>query len=58
MIRLSRLARARLGYATGLVTAAVGAGLEWGTGVGLLVGGAVCAASFLLLADVDDRPQR
>lgn len=53
MIRLSRLAQARLGYATGLLSAAVGSGLEWGLGVGLLVGGAVCAASFLLLSDVD-----
>jgi hypothetical protein len=58
MIRLSRLARARLGFATGLITAAVGAGLEWGTGVGLLVGGVTTAASFLLLADVDERQQR
>jgi hypothetical protein len=57
VIRLSKLARARLGYAIGLITAAVGAGLEWGTAVGLIVGGAACAASFLLLADVDG-PQR
>jgi hypothetical protein len=57
MIRLSRLARARLGYATGLVTAAVGAGLEWGLGLGLLLGGAACAASFLLLADVGEERQ-
>jgi hypothetical protein len=54
MIRLSKLARARLGYATGLITAAVGAGIEWGTGVGLLLGGVTCAASFLLLADVGE----
>jgi uncharacterized membrane protein YphA (DoxX/SURF4 family) len=57
MIRLSRLARARLGYAAGLITAAVGAGLEWGTGVGLLVGGVTAAASFLLLADVGEERQ-
>jgi hypothetical protein len=54
MIRLSKVARARLGYAAGCVTAAVGAGLEWGVGLGLLLGGAVCAASFLLLTDVDE----
>jgi hypothetical protein len=54
MIRLSKLARARLGYAAGCVVAAVGAGLEWGLGFGLLFGGVVCAASFLLLADVDE----
>lgn len=58
MIRLSRLARARLGYATGLISAAVGAGLEWGTGIGLLVGGATTAASFLLLYDFDGGSQR
>jgi hypothetical protein len=58
MIRLSRLARARLGYAAGLIAAAVGAGLEWGLGLGLLLGGVACAASFLLLSDVDDRVQR
>jgi hypothetical protein len=54
MIRLSRLARARLGYATGLIAAAVGAGLEWGVGFGLLLGGVTVAASFLLLADVGE----
>lgn len=58
MIRLSRLARARLGYASGLITAAVGAGLEWGAGIGLLLGGVTAAASFLLLSDVDERTQR
>ena len=57
MIRLSRLARARLGYAAGLITAAVGAGLEWGLGLGLLLGGAACAASCLLLADVGEERQ-
>lgn len=56
MIR-SKLARARLGYAAGCVSAAVGAGLEWGVGFGLLLGGVVCAASFLLLADVDEEQQ-
>jgi len=57
VIRLSRLARARLGYAAGLITAAVGAGLEWGLGLGLLLGGAACAASCLLLADVGEERQ-
>lgn len=57
MIHLSKLALARLGYSAGMLSAAVGSGLEWGLGVGLLVGGAVCAASFLLLSDVDG-PQR
>lgn len=54
MITLSKLARARLGYATGLLSTAVGAGLEWGTAVGLMVGGVVTAVSFLLLSDVDE----
>lgn len=54
MIRLSKLARARLGYAAGCACAAVGAGLEWGVGFGLLLGGVVCAASFLLLTNVDE----
>jgi hypothetical protein len=55
VIRLSKLARARLGYAAGCVTGAVGAGIQWGTGVGLMIGGAVAALSFLLLVDVDER---
>lgn len=52
--RLSALARARLGYAAGVAAAAAGAGVQWGLGVGLIVGGVVTAASFLLLADVAD----
>jgi hypothetical protein len=54
MIRLSKLAWTHLGYATGCLTAAVGAGLEWGVGVGMLLGGVVTAASFLLLSDVGE----
>jgi uncharacterized membrane protein YphA (DoxX/SURF4 family) len=54
MIRLSRLAQTRLGYATGCLTAAVGAGLEWGVGIGMLLGGVTTAASFLLLSDVGE----
>jgi hypothetical protein len=51
---LSKVARARLGYAGGCLTAALGAGVEFGCGVGLMVAGVVMAASFLVLADVDE----
>lgn len=50
----SRLARVRLGYGAGCAGLAAGAGLQFGFGVGLMVGGALTAASFLLLADVDE----
>lgn len=50
----SRLARVRLGYVSGCVGLAAGAGLQFGVGVGLMVGGALTAGSFLLLADVDE----
>jgi hypothetical protein len=55
--RLSKLTRARLGYTAGLLATTIGAGLEWGVAIGLIVGGAACAASFLLLADVDGPSQ-
>ncbi|MEU5111703.1 hypothetical protein AB0G64_09405 [Streptomyces longwoodensis] len=51
----SRLARARLGYGAGCTALAAGAAVTFGLGVGLMVGGAVTAASFLLLVDVEDR---
>ncbi|WP_166427500.1 hypothetical protein [Nonomuraea mesophila] len=51
---MSKLARARLGYAAGCVLASVGAGVQFGVGIGLLVVGVATAASFLFLADVDD----
>ncbi|MBZ6175588.1 hypothetical protein KVH22_29995 [Streptomyces olivaceus] len=49
----SRLARARAGYVTGCVGLSVGAAVQFGAGVGLMVGGALTAGSFLLLSDVD-----
>lgn len=52
--RWSRLARVRLGYGAGCAGLAAGAGWEFGFGVGLMVGGALTAGSFLLLADVDE----
>jgi hypothetical protein len=51
--QVSRLARARLGYWTGCTGLSVGAGVQFGLGLGLMVGGALTAASFLLLVDVD-----
>ncbi|MFB6950186.1 hypothetical protein ACFCXP_11200 [Streptomyces niveus] len=52
--RWSRLARVRAGYWTGCAALAVGAGVEFGVGLGLMAGGALVAASFLLLVDVGD----
>lgn len=52
--RWSRLARARLGYGAGCTAVAAGAGVQFGAGVGLMVGGALTAASFLLLVDIDE----
>jgi hypothetical protein len=49
----SRVARARVGYATGLGCSAWGVGVLWGFGWALLVGGVACSTSFLLLYDVD-----
>ncbi|KPC86261.1 hypothetical protein ADL35_12315 [Streptomyces sp. NRRL WC-3753] len=53
MTKWSRLARTRVGYVTGCVGLAVGAAVQFGTGIGLMVGGALTAGSFLLLSDVD-----
>ncbi|MFF8980187.1 hypothetical protein ACF08A_25665 [Streptomyces cellulosae] len=52
--RWSRAARARLGYGAGCAGVAAGAWLQFGCGVGLMVGGALTAGSFLLLVDVDE----
>ncbi|MGJ5826060.1 hypothetical protein [Streptomyces ossamyceticus] len=52
-IRLSALAWSRLGYTVGCLTASVGVGMEFGPGWGLTVGGALGAASCLLLIDVE-----
>ncbi|WP_329292857.1 hypothetical protein [Streptomyces pseudovenezuelae] len=57
--RVTALTWSRLGYSAGCLAAAVGFGLEVGVGWGLVVGGAVGAASCLLLVDVDGlRPQK
>jgi hypothetical protein len=53
---LSRVARARTGYAAGVVGTAVGVGIEFGAGWALIVGGVVTSGSYLLLYDVDESP--
>ncbi|WP_433445659.1 hypothetical protein [Nonomuraea sp. CA-141351] len=50
----SKLARAWLGYVAGCLLIAVGVTIQFGIGFGLIITGAAAAASFLLLADVDD----
>lgn len=56
--RLTALMWARVGYAASVVLAAVGIGVEVGSGWGMAVGGAVGAASCLLLVDVDGKQPR
>lgn len=51
---MTRLTKARLGYALGLLAAAVGFGMSLGAGWGLWFGGMTAAGSFLLLAEIDD----
>ena len=53
--RVTALVWSRIGYAAGCLVAAAGVGIEAGAGWGLVVGGAVGAASFLLLVDVDEK---
>lgn len=55
LINLTRAARARLGTVAGGLAAAFGAGMEWSTGVGLMVGGALAGAYCLFVYDVDER---
>lgn len=51
---ISRPARARAGYFTGLLVAATGLGLALGFGWGLLLLGAGTAVAFVWLYDVDE----
>lgn len=55
MRRVSALVWSRLGYTTSCLAAAIGVGLEVGLGWGLVAGGAIGAASCLLLVDVDEK---
>lgn len=50
--RPGRLARARAGTWSGGGLVAVGAGLSWGVGIGLIAAGALLLAYCLLIADV------
>lgn len=52
--RLTRTARARVGYFSGVLLLAVGLGLALAVGWGLVVAGAGLVAYFTLLYDVDD----
>lgn len=54
MTRWTRAARARLGYWAGCAGAAAGAGVEWGLGAGLMVGGVLAAGSCLWLVETDE----
>jgi hypothetical protein len=51
----TRLARARAGYAAGMVTSAWGVGVLFGLGWALLAGGLVTSWSFLHLYPVDEQ---
>jgi hypothetical protein len=51
---LTRVARARVGYWISLAGLAAGAGVQWGLGAGLMAGGALAGASFLLLVETDE----
>ncbi|MGW0599951.1 hypothetical protein ACWD11_22745 [Streptomyces sp. NPDC002776] len=51
--RWPRLARVRLGYWSGCAGLSAGAAVQFGVGVGLMAGGAVTAASFLFVVDVE-----
>lgn len=53
--KLSGLTVSRLGYTAGCLATAAGVGTEFGPGWGLMVGGVISAASFLLLVDVDEK---
>ena len=50
----NRLSAAVFGYVAGIASTAVGAGLQWGIGIGLIVGGVSTAASCLKLVDIPD----
>jgi hypothetical protein len=55
--RLSRIARARVGFFAGLVLLAAGLGWFVHPGLGVAVGGAGLIVWSVLLYDVDDEPE-
>lgn len=54
MIRPRPAFRAVAGYAVGWIATAIGSGLQWGLGIGLIVGGLACALSFVLFIDIPE----
>lgn len=55
MKRFSRVIRARVGYTAGVAVASSGVGVVFGAGWALIAAGVTCAASFLVLYDVDEQ---
>lgn len=53
--QVTRVARARAGYAAGMVSSACGVGVLFGVGWALLAGGLACSWSFLHLYPVDEQ---
>ena len=53
-VRLTRRRRALLGYLLGCALVVAGAWVAKGLAAGLITAGIICAASFLLLTDVEE----
>lgn len=53
-VRLTRKRRALLGYVLGVLLIVAGAYVAKGLAGALIVGGIICALSFLLLTDVEE----
>jgi hypothetical protein len=56
-LRLPRATQARLGCLAAAATVGIGSGMEWGTGIGLIVGGSLAGAYFLAVHDTDEPPR-
>ncbi|MBU8549785.1 hypothetical protein IMX12_13300 [Streptomyces sp. Babs14] len=54
MTKWTRAVRARIGYWTGCLVLAAGAGIEFGPGAGLIAAGLLTAGSCLLLVETDE----
>ena len=52
----SKLSASVVGYLSGVAVTAVGAGLQWGLGIGMVVGGVLVAASCLNISEGDESP--
>ena len=53
--QVTKVARARAGYAAGMLSSACGVAVLFGAGWALIAGGLVCSWSFLHLYPVDDQ---